>query len=123
MPYPEKFTGFQVNGPDTWLEFHKNEFDPKPFGDYDVDVQVECCGVCGSDVHTLSGGWGEQFWPLAVGHGTYSLFLLLLLLPPSLILRAVPSARFICNFSIEEKRNSDRLVQRLSARPSRSDPR
>ncbi|KAB5569970.1 chaperonin 10-like protein [Coniochaeta sp. 2T2.1] len=68
MPYPEKFTGFQVNGPDTWLEFHKNEFQPKPFGDYDVDVKIECCGVCGSDVHTISGGWGEQHFPLAVGH-------------------------------------------------------
>jgi alcohol dehydrogenase (NADP+) len=69
MPYPDKFTGFQVNGPDTWLEFHKNEFQPKPFGDYDVDIQIECCGVCGSDVHTLNGGWGEQKFPLAVGHG------------------------------------------------------
>lgn len=68
MPYPEKFTGFQVNGPDTWLEFHKNEFQPKPFGDHDVDVKIECCGVCGSDVHTITGGWGEQHFPLAVGH-------------------------------------------------------
>ncbi|KAK3903182.1 NADP-dependent alcohol dehydrogenase [Staphylotrichum tortipilum] len=68
MPYPEQFTGFQVNGPDTWLEFHKNEFQPKPFGDYDVDIKIECCGVCGSDVHTLNGGWGEQKYPLAVGH-------------------------------------------------------
>ncbi|RKU47962.1 hypothetical protein DL546_002893 [Coniochaeta pulveracea] len=68
MPYPEKFTGFQVNGPETWLEFHKNEFQPKPFGDYDVDIKIECCGVCGSDVHTISGGWGEQHFPLAVGH-------------------------------------------------------
>lgn len=71
MPYPDKFTGFQVNGPDTWLEFHKNEFQPKPFGDYDVDIQIECCGVCGSDVHTINGGWGEQRFPLAVGHGTH----------------------------------------------------
>ena len=69
MSYPEKFTGFQVNGPDTWLDFHKNEFQPKPFGDYDIDVKVECCGVCGSDVHTISGGWGEKNFPLAVGHG------------------------------------------------------
>ncbi|KAK3369759.1 chaperonin 10-like protein [Lasiosphaeria ovina] len=68
MPYPDKFTGFQVNGPETWLEFHKNEFQPKPFGDYDVDIKVECCGVCGSDIHTISGGWGEQQFPLAVGH-------------------------------------------------------
>lgn len=69
MPYPDKFTGFQVNGPETWLDFHKNEFQPKPFGDYDVDVKIECCGVCASDIHTISGGWGEQKFPLAVGHG------------------------------------------------------
>jgi alcohol dehydrogenase (NADP+) len=25
--------------------------------------------VCGSDVHTINGGWGEQKFPLAVGHG------------------------------------------------------
>lgn len=70
MPYPDQFTGFQVNGPETWLEFHKNQFQPKPFGDYDVDIKIECCGVCSSDVHTISGGWGEQKFPLAVGHGT-----------------------------------------------------
>jgi alcohol dehydrogenase (NADP+) len=69
MSVPEKFTGFQVHGPETWLEFHKNEFQPKPFGDYDVDIKIECCGVCASDVHTISGGWGKQHYPLAVGHG------------------------------------------------------
>ncbi|EFX02241.1 Zinc-binding transcription factor [Grosmannia clavigera kw1407] len=68
MPYPDKFTGFQVESAETWREFHKNEFQPKPFGDYDVDIQIECCGVCGSDLHTINGGWGEQKWPLAVGH-------------------------------------------------------
>lgn len=35
----------------------------------DVDVKVEACGVCGSDVHTISGGWGAQNFPLCVGHG------------------------------------------------------
>jgi len=69
MVYPETFTGFQVNGPETWTEFHKNEFKPKPFGDYDVDIKIEACGVCASDVHTISGGWGEQHFPLCVGHG------------------------------------------------------
>ncbi|RDW83251.1 NADP-dependent alcohol dehydrogenase 6 [Coleophoma crateriformis] len=68
MVYPETFTGFQVNGSDTWTEFHKNEFQPKPFGDYDVDIKIAACGICGSDLHTLSGGWGEQYFPLCVGH-------------------------------------------------------
>jgi hypothetical protein len=40
MVYPDTFTGFQVNGPETWTEFHKNEFQPKPFGDYDVDIKI-----------------------------------------------------------------------------------
>jgi alcohol dehydrogenase (NADP+) len=73
MVYPETFTGFQVNGPETWTEFHKNEFKPKPFGDYDVDIKIEACGVCASDVHTISGGWGEQHFPLCVGHGNCAL--------------------------------------------------
>lgn len=55
----------------------------------DVDVKIEACGVCGSDVHTVSGmfsssnllastdnnlyagGWGEQKFPLCVGHGMH----------------------------------------------------
>ena len=26
------------------------------------------CGVCGSDVHSITGGWGETPLPLCVGH-------------------------------------------------------
>lgn len=66
---PEKFTGFQVNSAETWQDFKKQQFDPKPFGDYDVDIKIECCGVCASDVHTIKGDWGAQPYPLAVGHG------------------------------------------------------
>ncbi|RXK42588.1 alcohol dehydrogenase (NADP+) [Tremella mesenterica] len=58
-------------------------FDPKP-GQYDfkltkyelepaepdmVTVAIECCGVCGSDHHTISGGWGPLSCPYVVtGH-------------------------------------------------------
>lgn len=72
MAVPEKFTGFQVESAETWQDFHKNEFQPKPFGDYDVDIKVECCGVCASDLHTINGEWGPQNYPLAVGHGKCS---------------------------------------------------
>ncbi|TAQ85718.1 hypothetical protein B7494_g5949 [Chlorociboria aeruginascens] len=68
MVYPDTFTGFQIEDPSKWTEFHKNELQPKPFGDYDVDIKIEACGVCGSDLHTISGGWGEQHFPLCVGH-------------------------------------------------------
>ena len=69
MPYPDKFTGFQVESAETYLDFKKNEFQPKPFSDFDVDIKIECCGVCASDRHTISGDWGAQPYPLAVGHG------------------------------------------------------
>lgn len=31
-------------------------------------MAIDCCGVCGSDVHTISGGWGDHPLPLCVGH-------------------------------------------------------
>ena len=34
-----------------------------------MDIVNECCGVCGSDVHTITGGWGDlSTKPLCVGH-------------------------------------------------------
>lgn len=68
MGYPDTFTGFCVDEPGAWSTFRRAELTPKPFGDHDVDVQVEACGVCGSDVHTLTGGWGGFEAPLCVGH-------------------------------------------------------
>ncbi|CCG82253.1 Putative uncharacterized protein [Taphrina deformans PYCC 5710] len=38
-------------------------------GVYDVQIKSECCGVCSSDVHTISGGWSSDVpVPLCVGH-------------------------------------------------------
>ncbi|KAH8916490.1 NADP-dependent alcohol dehydrogenase 6 [Atractiella rhizophila] len=68
MGYPETFTGYRVHSSDTWSEFHKESWTPKKFTEYDIDIKIECCGVCGSDVHTLTAGWGSTPYPLAVGH-------------------------------------------------------
>jgi len=68
MPYPEQFEGFCVHSPKTWSDFKKQEFKVKPFGEWDIDIAVDACGVCGSDVHTITGGWGEIEAPLCVGH-------------------------------------------------------
>lgn len=68
MGYPDTFEGFCVAGPKTWSDFQKQELTPKPFGPDDIDVQIEACGVCGSDVHTITGGWGDFEGPLCVGH-------------------------------------------------------
>lgn len=34
-------------------------------GMLDVDIQIEACGVCGSDVHTINGGY-----PVVTGFGS-----------------------------------------------------
>jgi len=68
MPYPETTTTFCVKSHETWTEFHKEELKLKPFEEYDVDIAVDACGVCGSDVHSITGGWGETPMPLCVGH-------------------------------------------------------
>ncbi|OAA73332.1 NADP-dependent alcohol dehydrogenase C [Cordyceps fumosorosea ARSEF 2679] len=68
MGYPDTFTGFCVDGPKSWNKFHKVELKPKPFGDDDIDVQIEACSICSSDLHTITGGWGEYAGPLCVGH-------------------------------------------------------
>lgn len=49
-------------------QFHTSQFKLKKFEDRDVDIAVDCCGVCGSDVHTINGGWGDCPLPICVGH-------------------------------------------------------
>ncbi|CAG8983504.1 hypothetical protein HYALB_00004305, partial [Hymenoscyphus albidus] len=68
MVYPDSWKGFQIEDPAKWTDFKLNELKPKPFGDFDVDIKILACGVCASDLHTVSGGWGEQKFPLCVGH-------------------------------------------------------
>ncbi|KZO94054.1 GroES-like protein [Calocera viscosa TUFC12733] len=41
---------------------------PKTWTEDDVEIAITHCGICGSDIHTLSGGWGPVRPPLVVGH-------------------------------------------------------
>ncbi|KAL2753540.1 hypothetical protein ACRALDRAFT_1082910 [Sodiomyces alcalophilus JCM 7366] len=68
MGYPETFEGFCVDSPKTWTTYKKHTLEPKPFAETDVDVEIECCGVCDSDVLTVTGAWGDFQGPLCVGH-------------------------------------------------------
>merc|ERR1711964_949677 len=69
MAAPEHGEGFMIHDTKNWTKFSKEKFTPKTFEDYDVDIENECCGVCGSDVHTTTGGWGELATaPICVGH-------------------------------------------------------
>ncbi|KAF5354922.1 hypothetical protein D9756_005664 [Leucocoprinus leucothites] len=63
-----QWKGYAIHDTAKWNEFKVIDFKPKPAGDYDIDIKVEFCGVCGSDVHTITGGWGAPNLPLIVGH-------------------------------------------------------
>jgi alcohol dehydrogenase (NADP+) len=40
----------------------------KPFATTDIDIEISHCGICGSDIHTLTGGWKNTHYPVCVGH-------------------------------------------------------
>jgi uncharacterized zinc-type alcohol dehydrogenase-like protein len=45
------------------LSIHRRE----PKAD-DVEIEIEFCGLCHSDVHATRGEWGDRPWPLVPGH-------------------------------------------------------
>ncbi|ROP60014.1 putative zinc-type alcohol dehydrogenase-like protein [Enterobacter sp. BIGb0383] len=44
------------------------EFDAGPLGAEDVEVQVDYCGVCHSDLSMIDNEWGFSQYPLVAGH-------------------------------------------------------
>ena len=44
-------------------EVHEPEVGPD-----DVLIQVEACGICGSDIHGFDGSTGRRIPPLVMGH-------------------------------------------------------
>jgi len=46
------------------------EYEPKTFCDDDIEFKIQYCGVCASDLHTASSGWGDMssMYPQVVGH-------------------------------------------------------
>ncbi|QPG73022.1 hypothetical protein FOA43_000326 [Brettanomyces nanus] len=72
MTYPDTFEGFAVfnPSPETWSTVKKYEFTPKPFEDHDVDIKIQTCSICGSDVHSATNGWNKTnaYYPLVPGH-------------------------------------------------------
>ncbi|KAL7419491.1 alcohol dehydrogenase [Cryptotrichosporon argae] len=51
-------SGYAIHDPKDYLNFKVTEYPLEPLEDDRVTVAVEVCGVCGSDHHTISGGWG-----------------------------------------------------------------
>lgn len=48
------------------LELH--DYDPGPLGDEEVEVAVEYCGMCHSDLSMIDNDWGLAAYPLVPGH-------------------------------------------------------
>ncbi len=44
------------------------EFDPGPLGDTEVEIKVEYCGLCHSDLSMVDNEWGISQYPLIPGH-------------------------------------------------------
>jgi hypothetical protein len=55
-----------VEGAGQPLDHH--EFDPGPLGAEEVEIAVEYCGICHSDVSMLDNEWGMTTYPLVPGH-------------------------------------------------------
>ena len=44
------------------------EYTPKPLGDEEVDVAVDYCGICHSDLSMINNHWGMTQFPIVPGH-------------------------------------------------------
>src|SRR5581483_8544625 len=58
-----KVQAFAANKPLEYYEFNRRE----P-GETDVELAIQYCGVCHSDLHTAHGDWGETAYPCVPGH-------------------------------------------------------
>ncbi|KAF2199400.1 cinnamyl alcohol dehydrogenase [Delitschia confertaspora ATCC 74209] len=66
---PPEFKGWLAQGPSSIKgELTWSPFEPIPFTSNSVDIAISHCGICGSDIHTLSSGWGPTHYPACVGH-------------------------------------------------------
>lgn len=65
------YAAFEAGG-----ELKPFEYDPGPLGKNDVEIAVEHCGICHSDMSMLDNAWGFTQYPLVPGHevvGTVSM--------------------------------------------------
>lgn len=68
MAYPETIESIGITDFSKWPHCERFAYKPHEFRDYDIDVKIEACGICGSDIHAGRGAWGEPYAPVAVGH-------------------------------------------------------
>ena len=54
------------HGPKQQLE--RFSFDPGPLGAEEVEIAVDYCGLCHSDLSILNDDWGMSQYPVVLGH-------------------------------------------------------
>ncbi|OAP54276.1 hypothetical protein AYL99_11377 [Fonsecaea erecta] len=67
------FKGYAVTSSSAWASPTLIDFEPVPFGNHDIDVKIDYCGVCASDLLTAragtgNDGWPETMYPVVTGH-------------------------------------------------------
>jgi len=67
-PSQKTFKGYGITDAKKWSDFKVIEYPSKNWEETDIEVAITHCGVCGSDVHTLSSGWGDLEVPMVAGH-------------------------------------------------------
>ena len=55
-----------AQGPRQKLE--RYEYDPGPIGAEEVEIEVENCGICHSDLSVINNEWGISTYPAVPGH-------------------------------------------------------
>ena len=57
------YAAFKAGG-----ELKPFEFDPGDLGAHEVEIEVEYCGICHSDLNMIDNDWGMTEFPLVPGH-------------------------------------------------------
>lgn len=57
------YAAFDSKSPLKDFKFERRDVKPE-----DVQIDIQFCGVCHSDLHTVNGDWGPQNYPLVPGH-------------------------------------------------------
>lgn len=63
---PQEFKGYAATKPGGPLQTFS--FDPGPLGPEDVEIKVDYCGLCHSDLSMLDNEWGMTTYPFVPGH-------------------------------------------------------
>jgi len=45
-----------------------HEYEPRPLGPQDVEIEISHCGICHSDLHLIDNDWASSIYPLVPGH-------------------------------------------------------